>query len=137
MTGDTCPIISQYRGARDIGVARAAGLLLSAGSAAIALSALFASPARAQTDPGTPAAPAVAPAATPAQATPAAPAAQTASGTIGSGEIIVTAERRSESLSKVPLSISALSATTLKERVVTREQDLATVVPGHAARSDA
>ena len=132
MTGDTCPIISQYRGARDIGVARAAGLLLSAGSAAIALSALFASPARAQTDPGTPAAPAVAPAATPAQAT---PAAQTASGTIGSGEIIVTAERRSESLSKVPLSISALSATTLKERVVTREQDLATVVPGLVVKS--
>ena len=48
---------------------------------------------------------------------------------------MVTAERRSESLSRVPLSVSALSATTLKERVVTREQDLATVVPGLVVKS--
>lgn len=45
-------------------------------------------------------------------------------------DIVVTAQRREESLSKVPLSVAALSADTLQTRVVTKEQDLAALVPG-------
>ncbi|WP_265269483.1 TonB-dependent receptor [Sphingomonas lycopersici] len=45
-------------------------------------------------------------------------------------DIVVTAQRREESLSKVPLSMAAFNADTLKTRVVTREQDLAALVPG-------
>ncbi|MET0374183.1 MAG: TonB-dependent receptor plug domain-containing protein, partial [Rhizorhabdus sp.] len=46
------------------------------------------------------------------------------------GDIVVTAQRREESLSRVPLSVAALSADTLQTRVVTQEQDLASLVPG-------
>jgi iron complex outermembrane receptor protein len=45
-------------------------------------------------------------------------------------EIVVTARRQSESLSRVPVSVSAFDHKTLEERVVTREQDLAELVPG-------
>lgn len=55
--------------------------------------------------------------------------------TAGTGDIVVTAQRREESLSKVPLSISAFSAATLQQRVVTREQDLAALVPGLVVKS--
>ena len=54
---------------------------------------------------------------------------------VGTGEIIVTAQRREESLSKVPLSVSAFNADTLKTRVVTHEQDLAALVPGLVVKS--
>lgn len=53
----------------------------------------------------------------------------------GDADIIVTAQRREESLSKVPLSVSALSADTLQTRVVTQEQDLASLVPGLIVKS--
>lgn len=46
------------------------------------------------------------------------------------GEIVVTAQRRSEALSRVPVSVAALNPETLQERVVTSEQDLSSVVPG-------
>ncbi|MFW2830963.1 TonB-dependent receptor [Sphingomonas sp. ID0503] len=46
------------------------------------------------------------------------------------GDIVVTAQRREESLSRVPLSVAALSSDTLQTRVVTQEQDLAALVPG-------
>ncbi|MGE4430374.1 MAG: TonB-dependent receptor [Sphingobium sp.] len=50
-------------------------------------------------------------------------------------DIVVTAQRREEALSKVPLSVAALSADTLQTRVVTKEQDLASLVPGLIVKS--
>jgi iron complex outermembrane receptor protein len=47
-----------------------------------------------------------------------------------SGEIIVTAQRRSESLTNVPISISAVSADQLAKTVTISTQDLTNVVPG-------
>ena len=44
-------------------------------------------------------------------------------------EIVVTAQRRSEKLQKVPIAIVALPATQLKASGVTSTQALATVVP--------
>jgi len=46
------------------------------------------------------------------------------------GEIIVTAQRREESLSKVPVSVAAFDAALLAERNITSEQDLAAIAPG-------
>jgi iron complex outermembrane receptor protein len=45
-------------------------------------------------------------------------------------DIIVTAQRKEEKLSRVPVSVIALDAETLKTRVVTSEQDLGALVPG-------
>src|SRR6266481_417060 len=45
-------------------------------------------------------------------------------------EIVVTARRQAESLSRVPVSVSAIDTKTLDERVIAREQDLAELVPG-------
>jgi iron complex outermembrane receptor protein len=45
-------------------------------------------------------------------------------------EIVVTARRQSESLSRVPVSVSAIDSRTLDERAIVREQDLAELVPG-------
>jgi iron complex outermembrane receptor protein len=50
-------------------------------------------------------------------------------------EIVVTAQRRSESLSKVPVSISALSADTLQKQAVITESDLQVNVPGLVVRA--
>jgi len=50
-------------------------------------------------------------------------------------EIIVTAQRREESLSKVPVSVSAFDAEVLQTRSVTSEQDLAALVPGLIVKS--
>ncbi len=47
-----------------------------------------------------------------------------------SGEIVVTAQRKEEALSKVPVSVVAFDAETLKTRVITSEQDLGALVPG-------
>ena len=48
----------------------------------------------------------------------------------GTEEVIVTAQRRAERLARVPLSVTALSSATLKQRVITHEQDLTKLVPG-------
>ncbi|HWS61887.1 MAG TPA: TonB-dependent receptor plug domain-containing protein, partial [Steroidobacteraceae bacterium] len=48
----------------------------------------------------------------------------------GLEEIIVTAEKRSESINKVPLAITALSGNTLQDQNIHSVQDLALVVPG-------
>lgn len=45
-------------------------------------------------------------------------------------DIIVTAQKREQLLKDVPMSIVALSASELRERNVTRIDDLGTVVPG-------
>src|SRR5712672_2582813 len=48
----------------------------------------------------------------------------------GLEEIIVTAEKRSESINKVPLAITALSGNTLQDQNIHSVQDLALVIPG-------
>lgn len=45
-------------------------------------------------------------------------------------EIIVTAQRKEEALSKVPVSVLAFGDDVLKERVITSEQDIGSLVPG-------
>ncbi|KUR76645.1 TonB-dependent receptor [Novosphingobium sp. Fuku2-ISO-50] len=45
-------------------------------------------------------------------------------------EIIVTAQRKEEKLSKVPVSVVAFGAEALKTRNITSEQDIGTLVPG-------
>lgn len=45
-------------------------------------------------------------------------------------EIVVTAQRRSESINKVPLAVQALSADTLKDLQITDVESLASSVPG-------
>ena len=66
----------------------------------------------------------------PAFAQTAAAAAPSSAPTASTGEIVVTAQRRSEALSKVPVSVSAFNGETLKTRVVQTEEDLAALVPG-------
>lgn len=62
--------------------------------------------------------------------------AQTSAGNdAGPAEIIVTAQRRDESLSKTPVAISVLSADTLAKANVTTEADLRSVTPGLQIRS--
>lgn len=45
-------------------------------------------------------------------------------------DIVVTAQRREEKLSKVPVSVVAFNAETLKSKNITSEQDIGTLVPG-------
>lgn len=47
-----------------------------------------------------------------------------------SGDIIVTAQRKEEKLSKVPVSVVAFGAEALQSKVVVSEQDMGTLVPG-------
>ena len=71
------------------------------------------------------------PSAAPAdQATPAAPPAQPATGAVAVPEIVVTAQRRSESLQNVPVAVPALSGGALSRAGVTNTADLNNVVPG-------
>ena len=46
------------------------------------------------------------------------------------GEIVVTAQKREQSINKVPMSITALSGQALIDRGVTQTADLTKVVPG-------
>ena len=50
--------------------------------------------------------------------------------TNNSPEIIVTAQRREQKLSRVPISIAAFDAKTLQSKAIVSEQDLGTLVPG-------
>ena len=59
------------------------------------------------------------------------------SGSAGTGDIIVTAQRRSESLSRTPVSVSVLSSDLLTKRAVTSEADLPSVSPGLTVRATA
>ena len=60
----------------------------------------------------------------------AAPAFAQSAEAVTSTDIIVTAQRREESLAKVPVSVVAFNAETLKVRVINSEQDMASLVPG-------
>ena len=51
-----------------------------------------------------------------------------------SGDIIVTARRRSESLYEVPIAITALSSETIQQQQITSEIDLQRAVPGLTIR---
>jgi iron complex outermembrane recepter protein len=51
------------------------------------------------------------------------------------GDIIVTAQRRDESLSKTPVAVSVLSADTLVKANIVTEQDLRSATPGLSVRS--
>ncbi|MET3762263.1 TonB-dependent receptor [Sphingomonas sp. UYEF23] len=62
--------------------------------------------------------------------TPAAPAASPQSSDAGIGDIIVTAQRRSESLQKTALSVQVLQSGALTKAGVTNSLDLTSVVPG-------
>lgn len=70
--------------------------------------------------------------ATPAasQATPAAPARQAAAADTGFGDIVVTAQKREQSLNDVPLSISVASGEQLQSRGITDVAGLSKLVPG-------
>jgi iron complex outermembrane recepter protein len=65
-----------------------------------------------------------------AQDAPAATSAPSASEAVGADEIIVTAQKRSERLMDVPLSISASTGDTLKQHGISSPGDLQKVVPG-------
>lgn len=68
-----------------------------------------------------------------AQVDPAAPAA--ANAPPQNTDIIVTAQRRSESLQRTPVAVAVLSAETLVKRAVTTESDLQIVSPGLTVRA--
>jgi iron complex outermembrane receptor protein len=68
--------------------------------------------------------------AAPAAAPASPPAAPTAAAPVAAGDIIVTAQRRSERLRDVPLSITALSAQSLANSGIVNTSELATVTPG-------
>lgn len=53
------------------------------------------------------------------------------------GEIIVTAQRREESLQRTPVSVSVLSSEALVDRAVTTQSDLQIAIPGLTVRASA
>lgn len=67
-----------------------------------------------------------------AQAVPDAPPAPGQDGTVpdGTGDIVVTAQRRAENLQKVPLSVAAVGGETLSARGVTNLSELPDLTPG-------
>lgn len=69
-------------------------------------------------------------AALPAYAQQSAEPAADAAADAASGDIIVTAQRRSESLSKTPVAVAVVSAETLAKSQIVSEQDLRTATPG-------
>jgi iron complex outermembrane receptor protein len=65
-----------------------------------------------------------------AQSTTTAPSASTSSPNAGIADIVVTATRQSESLQKVPIAVTALSANALTQSNVTNLQNVAALSPG-------
>lgn len=91
--------------------------MVSMGTALATLAAMQALPAVAQTD-GAPA------------ARPEASAQASADAGPQTGDIIVTAQRRSESLERTPVAIAAISGEALQRQAIVTESDLQTTVPG-------
>ena len=106
--------------------------------ALLASSILMSSTAFAQSSarPGAPgeAAPA-AQAVSPATDAPASAVAREAPGSAVSGDIVVTARKRSESLQKVPVAVTAFTAEMLRQKTIQRVYDLATNTPGLTIRA--
>ncbi len=73
---------------------------------------------------------AVAPATSTAVAGPSPTSTQTTAAPPTVGEIVVTAQKREQSINQVPLSITAVSGDALTQRGITSTADLAKVVPG-------
>lgn len=61
---------------------------------------------------------------------------QTTSPDLALDEIIVTAQRRDESLSKTPIAVAIVSGKELEEAQIISEQDLRTATPGLSVRSN-
>ena len=100
------------------------------GSSAL-VGALAASvPVMAQTVPPATRDVAVAPATSTAVAGPTPTSIQTTAAPPTVGEIVVTAQKREQSINQVPLSITAVSGDALTQRGITSTADLAKVVPG-------
>jgi iron complex outermembrane receptor protein len=76
-----------------------------------------------------------APADTAAAESPAAPATNVGSEGDQLGEIVVTAQRRSESLERTPVAVSVLSAESLTQRAIVTESDLQAAAPGLTVRA--
>ena len=51
-------------------------------------------------------------------------------GEVGNGDIIVTAQRRSESLQRTPVAVSVVGSDTLQKKGITSQADLQSAVPG-------
>jgi iron complex outermembrane receptor protein len=79
--------------------------------------------------------PGVAPSQNASPAQGASEAASRGGGSASSGEIIVTAQRRSENLERTPVAVAVVSADTLMKRAVTTESDLQSVSPGLTIRA--
>jgi iron complex outermembrane recepter protein len=62
--------------------------------------------------------------------------AETAAGGEALSEIVVTAQRRDESLSKTPVSVAVLSSDTLAKSAIVSQQDLPFATPGLTVRAD-
>ncbi|MBN8816190.1 MAG: TonB-dependent receptor [Sphingomonas sp.] len=107
------------------------GLRSSVGRGALAIVlALNAAPALAKNDPAKPADPA-----TPApQTAPTGPTSDSASDTWGEGDIIITAQKRSENVQRVPLAVSVVGEAQLKASGITQFQDLGKVAPSLTVR---
>jgi len=58
-----------------------------------------------------------------------------ADGGAGSGEIVVTAQRRTEALEKTPVAVSVLPTEALSRRAITSERDLQFATPGLTVRA--
>lgn len=71
-----------------------------------------------------------------AQEVPPETAPQQATADVGGGDIVVTARRREESLSRVPVAITAISAQDLTRRSIQSEADLQLTTPGVTVRQN-
>jgi iron complex outermembrane receptor protein len=60
----------------------------------------------------------------------AAPSPNAATAPVGLEEIVVTAQKRPETLQKVPISVDAVTGSSLQEQKITNVQDLTTIVSG-------
>lgn len=61
--------------------------------------------------------------------------AQDAEDAIGAGDIVVTAQRRSEALERTPVAVSVVTAEVLAEQNITSERDLQFATPGLTVRA--
>ncbi len=84
--------------------------------------------AHAQVTPGSPATQVTPLATPPLQQTASQPGAPAANSVLN--EVIVTAQRRSENIERTPLTVTALTATTLAKQDVSSEADLRVTIPG-------
>ncbi len=61
--------------------------------------------------------------------------AQQAEAAVDSGEIVVTAQRRSEALERTPVAVAVVSSEALAKQAITSERDLQFAAPGLTVRT--